>query len=80
MPTEWLDVRQGDVLTRMAMVEGYSLTVVGGDDQWLWFVDLNGGHVTEGMAHDLDTATATAEDKARQLAGGHAGDPKPGGT
>ena len=57
-----------------------SYTTPRGTTWFTWFVDLNGGHVTEGMAHDLDTATATAEDKARQLAGGHAGDPKPGGT
>jgi hypothetical protein len=80
MATEWLDVQEEDVLTRMAMVEGYSLTVVGEGGQWLWFIDRNGGHFAEGMAHDLDAAMAAAEDKARQLAEGHAGDVKPGST
>ena len=80
MPTEWLDVWHEDMLTRIAMVEGYSLTIVGGRDWWLWFIDLNGQKATEGMAHRLDAATAAAKNTARRLARDHAGDAKRGGT
>jgi len=80
MPTEWLDVWHEDILTRIAMVEGYSLTVIGSDALWAWFVDLNDYKATEGMAHDLDAATAAAENTAHRLARGHAGDAKRGGA
>ena len=68
MSAEWLDVLDGSVLTRIAMVEGYSLTVIGGDGLWVWFVDLDGHGGSEGIAYDLATAMAAAEDLARQLA------------
>ena len=70
MPAEWLDVLEEDVLSRFAIVEGYSLTIVGGEGWWPWFVDLNGHRGTEGLAHDIETAVVIAEDTAHRLARG----------
>ena len=70
MTAEWIEVQDESILTRVAMVEGYGLTVIGGDDLWAWFIDLNGRNVTEGMERDLAVAMNAAENAAHRLAGG----------
>ena len=49
-------------------MEGYSLTIVGEEGLWLWFVDLNGHNAVEGATHNLHAAMAAAENAARRLA------------
>ena len=77
MAAEWIDVQHEDTLTRIAMLAGYSLTVFGSDNQWLWFIDLNGRSAGEGTATDLASATAAAEDAAYRLAAGSRGEAGP---
>jgi len=55
------------------MVEGYTLTVVGGGDLWLQLIDQNGRSAEKEMAATVATATTTAY----RLAAGYSADPEP---
>jgi hypothetical protein len=65
---EWVEVLLGDTLTCIALVRGYSLTVVGGGDLWVWFIDRDGRNLTIGADETLATARIAAEATAYWLA------------
>ena len=68
MAAKWVEVQYQGGLTRVAMVKGYSITIVGSQDLWSWFIDLDGCSVTEGVERDPAAAMTAAEDEAHRLA------------
>jgi hypothetical protein len=69
MAAEWVEVRYEGGLTRVAMVNGYSITVFGSQGLWSWFIDLDGCNVADGVERNLADAVIAAEDEAHRLAG-----------
>lgn len=69
MAADWIEVRYEGGLTRVAMFKGYSITVVGSQDVWSWFIDLDGCSVADGMEDNQAAAVIAAEDEVLRLTG-----------
>ena len=57
----WVETRHENVLTCTAMIHDYSLTIIGKESVWLWFLDRGGHTIASGVGNRLVSTKATVE-------------------
>ncbi|TDG30613.1 hypothetical protein [Paracraurococcus ruber] len=62
MRIEWAELRVGQTIARVALVNGYRLAVIGQDNSWFWTVSHADLNIASGISLDMYDAKRTVED------------------